>query len=197
MNYQNLSVQELLSTLINKGHADTLIQKFGSLRSIAKASFDEFAEAGLNKAEMDHIRNVLEISRKYSAKQSKISKISDPYDSYLLLAPLMEDLDQEVVRCILLDHRERVISIPVITVGTLNSSLVHPREMFKEAIRLNAKSMIMSHQHPSGDPTPSNDDHAITKRLTKAGEILGVSVIDHIIIGADGHYFSFYESALI
>ena len=85
-------------------------------------------------------------------------KVTTSHEGYLLLEPLMHNNEQEVVRTILLDERENVLSIPIITVGTLNSSLLHPRELFKEAIRENAHSLIIAHQHPSGDPTPSGDD---------------------------------------
>ena len=104
--------------------------------------------------------------------------------------------DREKFICIHLNIKNQIISFEVVSTGSLTSSIVHPREVYKGAILSNAASVIFMHNHPSGDPEPSNDDLEITKRLEKAGEILGISVLDHIIVGPK-KFFSFRESNLI
>ncbi|MGI6625551.1 MAG: JAB domain-containing protein [Limnochordia bacterium] len=96
-----------------------------------------------------------------------------------------------------MDKRRGVLATPLITMGTLSSCSVDPREIFKEAIRINAHSLIMAHQHPSGDPSPSQPDISTTQRVKDAGKILGIEVIDHVIIGKEGRYFSFFEGGLL
>jgi DNA repair protein RadC len=105
-----------------------------------------------------------------------------------LLTPGMADADREMFVVVLLDTKLVPIGTNIVSIGTLDASLTHPREVFKPAILLGAKSIIISHNHPSGDPTPSRDDIAITRRLEKAGEILGIQVLDHIIIGRGRHW---------
>ena len=191
---KNLTTKELFSTFLPEDKAHDLINHFQSLRVMARASHEELLEAGLCKTDIKQVRAVLELTRKYSVSQPKITHINNVSDSYKLLAPLMEDLDQEVVRCILLNERHRVLATPLITIGTLSSCLVDQREIFKEAIRLNAYALILAHQHPSGDPTPSGPDIDITQKAKEAGKILGVNVIDHIIICRDNRYYSFLEN---
>lgn len=193
----NKSTKELFAAFLPEKKADTLFANFNGLRTIARASNDEFLEVGLNKQEIKQVRAVLELGLKYAQPKAKIKKVFNAGDAYQLLAPLMQHLDQEVVRSILLDERHTVIDVPLITVGVLNSCLVDPRELFKEAVRRNAYALIIAHQHPSGDPKPSSDDITLTKRAVDAGEILGVNVIDHIIIGSKNNYFSFNQANLI
>lgn len=106
----------------------------------------------------------------------------------------MQDLDQEVIRCVLLDEHRNILATPLITMGTINSCCVDPREVFKEAIRINAHSLIMAHQHPSGDPSPSQPDIVTTQRIRDAGNILGIAVIDHVTIGKEGRFYSFFDA---
>jgi DNA repair protein RadC len=101
-------------------------------------------------------------------------------------------LDREVMRLLILDTKHQVIATPIVSVGTLNASMVHPREIFKDCIRRSAAAVIVVHNHPSGDPSPSSDDIQVTKRLRRAGEILGIDVLDHIIIG-DNRFVSLKE----
>ena len=95
-----------------------------------------------------------------------------------------------------LDGKNRIVAIDLVSIGSLNQSIVHPREVFKTALLSNAAALILVHQHPTGDPTPSSEDIAITRRLREAGEILGLKVLDHIIVG-DGEYISFVERGLL
>ena len=108
----------------------------------------------------------------------------------------LKGADREKFICIHLDGKNRIRHYEVVSVGSLNSSIVHPREVYKAAIKSNAASVIFIHNHPTGDPTPSSDDIAITKRLVGAGKILGIKVLDHIIVGDTTHY-SFSEENLL
>jgi DNA repair protein RadC len=108
----------------------------------------------------------------------------------------MADLDREMFVCLYLDHKNRVDGVHVVSVGSLAASLVHPREVFKGAMLANAAAIIVLHNHPSGDPTPSLEDRTITARLRAAGEILGIVLLDHVVVGADG-FRSFSEAGLL
>lgn len=98
--------------------------------------------------------------------------------------------------CLHLDGKNRIVCVDLVSIGSLNQSLVHPREVFKTALLSNAAAVLLIHQHPTGDPAPSTEDIAITRRLREAGEILGLKVLDHIIIGQD-EYLSFVERGLL
>jgi len=108
-------------------------------------------------------------------------------DAHRLLAPLLSPRPVEETWAVLLDARHRCIGLAQISVGTLTSSLVHPREVFGPAIRLGAAAILVAHNHPSGDPSPSADDIAVTRRLDEAGAILGIPLLDHVVIGQDGY----------
>ncbi len=123
-------------------------------------------------------------------------RIRSPSDVYRLLAPRMATLVQEEFHVIALDSQSAVLRDALITRGILNSSLVHPREVFRQAIAEAAAGVILAHNHPSGDPTPSADDRAVTRQLVEAGRLLDLPVYDHVVIG-DGRYASFVESGLL
>jgi len=114
--------------------------------------------------------------------------ISSPSDVYVLLRDDLGSTDRDIFLTLLLDTRQRVIGIHQVSIGSLNASIVHPRETFKAAILRNAASIILAHAHPSGDPEPSAEDLAITKRLKEAGDLLGVPVLDHLVV---------YENAFV
>lgn len=114
-------------------------------------------------------------------------------DVAALLRPLFAGLDREQFAVVLLDAKHRPIGMNVVSVGSLTASIVHPREVFRPAVALPAAAVILAHNHPSGDPAPSPEDIEITRRLRQAGEILGISVLDHVILGDEGH-FSFRDS---
>lgn len=122
-------------------------------------------------------------------------KIGTPFSLYKILRTLLEEEDRENFLVISLDTKNHINGINVISTGTLNSSLVHPREVFKMAILNNSNSIIIAHNHPSGDTEPSNEDIRVTDRLVECGKILGIEVLDHIIVG-DG-YYSFKEKGKI
>lgn len=121
-------------------------------------------------------------------------KISNPYDAYRLAKNFLINNDREkfVVAC--LDTKNQPVSIEVVSVGTVNSAIVHPREVFKTAVLTNASKIICFHNHPSGSINTSKEDETITERLRRSGEILGIELVDHIIVGDNDTYFSFKEN---
>lgn len=124
-------------------------------------------------------------------------KISNPYDAYKLIKNFLVDSDREkfVVAC--LDVKNQPLSIQIVSIGSVNSAIVHPREVFKVAILSNASKIICFHNHPSGNTNFSKEDENITNRLKECGEILGIELVDHIIVGDNGTYFSFKENCKI
>jgi DNA repair protein RadC len=121
--------------------------------------------------------------------------VREPADVAAMLRTIADELDREHTLAVLLDTRNRVIGINTVSVGTLNSTLVHPREVFKPAILANAASIILAHNHPSGDATPSSEDLALTQRMAQAGEILGIRVLDHLVLGEHGTFTAIMEAA--
>ena len=138
---------------------------------------------------------VKESSKVYEV-ESTISTPSDVRD-YIEQVFKLSIQAEEVVVMLVLDNKNNVIGAFEVSRGSLNASIVHPREVFKRALLLNGASIIIAHNHPSGDPTPSREDVDITKRLVEGGNILGINVLDHIIIGDNGRYRSFKEDSLI
>jgi DNA repair protein RadC len=118
-------------------------------------------------------------------------------DGARLLWAYLEGVDREHFVIVLLDQKNQVIGINTVSVGSLTASIVHPREVFKAAILANAATIICGHNHPSGDTVPSQEDRLMTSRLVSAGKLLGINVVDHIIIGRDGRYFSFADEGLL
>ena len=123
-------------------------------------------------------------------------KIHGPVNVQRLLIDRVKQLDQEVFYCVCIDAQSQVRAIHEVTRGTLTSSLVHPREVFRAAILAGAASIIVAHNHPSGDPTPSGDDRAVTRQVVDAGRLLDVPVVDHVILAGD-RYLSFAEAGLL
>lgn len=121
-------------------------------------------------------------------------KISNPYDAYRLAKNFLADSDGEKFVVICLDTKNQPVSIEIVSIGTINSAMVHPREVFKVAILSNASKIICFHNHPSGSTDFSKEYEVITNRLQKCGEILGIELVDHIVVGYDDKYFSFKEN---
>ena len=118
--------------------------------------------------------------------------LSKPCDSAAVLVPILQHEPAEVFAIVCLSAKHRVLAYHEVSRGTLDSTTVHPRDVFRAAILANARCLVLAHVHPSGDPTPSPDDHEVTRRLVAAGVLLGIDVLDHIIVG-DGRYVSFKE----
>ncbi len=123
--------------------------------------------------------------------------IRSPQDVATVVGEFLKETDREHFVTLLLDTKNAVIGINTVSVGILDSALVHPREVYKAAILANAASIILAHNHPSGDPTPSAEDKRVTQRLHEAGQLLGIEVLDHIVIGENGRFCSLKERGMI
>lgn len=137
---------------------------------------------------------VVKLNTKRYPLNKKIASPEDIYDTFQEVLAL-ENQAEEVFAMITLDTKNKITGVFEVSRGTVNASLVHPREVFKRALANNATSIVIAHNHPSGDTNPSNEDKMITSRLKEAGDIIGIKVLDHIIIG--DHYMSFRESGLL
>ena len=138
----------------------------------------------------------LKVVRERRQGYAQLRRIKGSQDVYKAFREWFDTLDREQFLVILLDEKNRILGFNVVSVGTLNASVVHPREVFKPAILANAASLILLHNHPSGHPEPSSEDNEITRRLKEAGDLLGIKVLDHVIIG-DDRYFSFADRHLL
>ena len=193
---ESLSEQELLACLLGRGIADEsvlvtaqrLLAAFGSLRGLAEASVEQLSAIhGIGPAKASQLKAAVEIARRVApGPPGRRPLIETMEAAAALLRPQLLDKPKEHVVALLLDNRHRLIRIAPIAVGSLSASLVHPRELFKEAIAASAAAVIVAHNHPSGDPDPSAHDLELTRRLTAAGELLGIEVLDHLIIAAQG-----------
>jgi len=201
-----LSSQELLALIIGRGVskksvmtiAQELLVKFGNIKAISQATIEELSQIkGIGFAKAAQIKACFELGKRQDLEpELKDFDIKDPQSVIKAIRTSIKDKAKEHFKLILLNTRNKIIGISTISIGTLNTSLVHPREVFKEAIIHNAMSVVLAHNHPSGDPEPSEDDLTITRRLVEAGKILGVEVIDHIIISKNG-FFSFKDKGLM
>lgn len=126
-------------------------------------------------------------------RQRKLSPaMTGPHDVYALMHSRLKDADREHVYALLLDTKNRLISAELISIGSLSASIIHPREILKPAIIASAASIILVHNHPTGDPTPSGEDVAFTRRFAKCGKLIGIDLLDHIVVG-NGHFHSLKE----
>jgi DNA repair protein RadC len=167
--------------------ARRLLHSFGSLAELAKASPEELIELhlpGLSKVKAVELSAALEIARRVANAPAVTESIQKPETVAKVLRPLVADADHELFLALPLDRKNRLKGRPVqISQGTVDTSLVHPREVFRECVRVSAASVIVAHNHPSGDPTPSAEDVRITKQLVAAGQVLGIPVLDHVVLG--------------
>lgn len=201
-----LSGQELLAVIIGRGVAgksvmtlsQELLSNFGSIGAINQATIEQLCEIkGIGPAKAAQLLACFELAERGKLDtEPKKYDIKSPETLVKILRSTLKDKAKEHFKLVILDSRNRIITITNVSTGTLNANLAHPREIFKDAISHNAASVILCHNHPSGDPEPSEDDLKITKQLTEAGKILGIEVLDHIIIGQE-KYFSFKDKSLI
>lgn len=187
-----LSTTELLAVVIGTGHgndnvlqlAQLLLAETDGLLGLSRATMHELRQVkGIGEVKAAQIKAALELGRR--AVKSPLVKrpiIRSPAEAANLLMPEMSNLEQEHMRVILLDTRNHVLSAPTIYIGSLNHSVLQVGEFFRTSIRDNAASIIVAHNHPSGDPSPSPEDVVVTRKLVEAGELLDISVLDHIII---------------
>jgi DNA repair protein RadC len=202
-----LSSAELLAIVLGTGAAgrsalglahEVLAWADGSLRRIAGQPVAALTKlAGIGAARAVAVHAALELGRRAACEERDDgAPMRSPRDVFAVFAPRLEDLPVEEFHVAVLDSQHRLERDVTITRGILNSSLVHPREVFREAIAERAAAVILVHNHPSGDPTPSPDDRVVTEQLAAAGRLLDIPVHDHVIIGR-GRYMSFAEAGLL
>lgn len=199
----SLSDAELLAILLRTGtDRDTAVQlahrllmtESGGagpgLRFLATATIEELMKIrGVGPVKAAQIKAAVELGRRLAASAVDRRSITGPADIAGMVMEDMRHLDREQFRVILLNTKNHVLAVELVSIGGLNSSPVHPREIFKQALRRSAAAVILVHNHPSGDPAPSDEDVNVTRRLQRAGELLGIAVLDHIVIG-DGRFIS-------
>ncbi|MFC5542216.1 MAG: DNA repair protein RadC [Bacilli bacterium] len=203
---QSLSNQELIAILLRTGTkresvlslANRVLIYFEKLHELKHATLEEIMSIkGIGQAKAVQLLAAIELGRRLSQKQVESRfTIRSPKDAASFLMPEMASLQQEHFVALYLNVKNQVIHKQTIFIGSLNSSIVHPREIFKEAVKRSAASIICAHNHPSGNAAPSPEDIEVTKRLQEAGFIIGIELIDHIIIG-DHQYYSLKEQGYI
>ncbi|WIV10596.1 DNA repair protein RadC [Proteiniborus sp. MB09-C3] len=202
-----LSNTELLAIIIRTGNREStaieisqklLAGKKEGISFLIDANLQEIMKVkGIGQCKAAQILAAVELGKRVmSSTHKEKSRITSPTDIVDILMLDMIHLKKEHFKIVMLDTKNQVIGIEDISIGSLNSSIVHPREVFKEAIVKSSASIILVHNHPSGDPAPSKEDIAITRRLAEGGEILGIKVLDHIIIG-NNRYISLKEKDII
>lgn len=192
-----LSVAELIALVLRTGGpgasvlalAERLLRVFGSLDALARAGDAELAAIpGLGPAKIAGLRAALELGdRQARVAMHPGTRFMGPEQVNAHFGPRMRRARQETFMVLLLDTRHRLIREVEVSRGSLNQSLVHPREVFAPALRESAAAILVVHNHPSGDPSPSREDHEVTRRLAKSGELLGIPLLDHVVIAAQGH----------
>jgi DNA repair protein RadC len=202
---QALANAELIAILLRVGVpgenavqvAQRLLHKFGGLSGLHRAPFEELvAQHGIGDAKAAQIKAAIELGRRLTLEApEERPTINSPADAAALVQYEMSALEQEHLRVFLMDTKNHVLDIVEVYRGSVNMSQVRIGEVFKAAIRRNATAVIVVHNHPSGDPTPSPDDVAVTRALVQAGKLLDVDVLDHLIIG-QGRYVSLKERGL-
>lgn len=202
----NLSNSELLAVILRTGSKDENVLKLSQkilsednkgLKNIAEGTIEKFKSyKGISNAKAAQLMALSELSKRISTLKIERIKITSPADAALVMMEEMRYYKKEYFKIILLDTKNNIKKISEISVGSLNSSIVHPREVFSEAVANSASSIILVHNHPSGESEPSHEDIVLTNRLDECGKILGIKVLDHIIIG-DGVFYSFKEEGLI
>lgn len=202
-----LSNQELLALILRTGTKDEsvlelsnrLLKHFQGLRLLKEASVEELTDLkGVGTAKAVQILASLELGRRIERLQFDEERytIRSPEDGARYVMEDMRFLSQEHFVCLYLNTKNQIISKQTIFIGSLNASIVHPREIFKEAFRRSAASIIAIHNHPSGDPSPSREDIEVTKRLVECGRIIGIDLLDHLIIG-DKKFISLKEKGYV
>lgn len=203
---ESLSNAQLLAIILRTGSGKKgvldlsigLLERFETLRDIDSASISDLLSIdGLGMAKIAQIKAAFELGKRLMAESfENMPVFSSAQAVFSYLAPKIKNLKKEIFLCLLLDSKNRLMKEVRVSEGTLNRSLIHPREAFREAVREAAQSVIFVHNHPSGDPSPSKDDITVTERLRNAGEIIGIDVLDHIIIG-DGRFVSLKDIFMI
>jgi len=202
----SLSDSELLAIVIGTGTrnktsldlSQQVISEFGSLGALGKASLEELSKLdGIGAAKAARVLACVELGKRLNSLSVATRHcISRPEEVVHLLMLEMRYLDREFFKAVVLNTKNEVIKVLDISIGSLSSSIVHPRELYKSVLKHNGAGLIVAHNHPSGNPAPSSEDINLTKRLKQAGEILGIELLDHIILG-DGNFVSLKEQNLV
>jgi DNA repair protein RadC len=205
-----LSLHELLAIVLGRGvkgesvmnTAQKIVSKFGTLEALQEASLEDIQEIkGLGPAKACQLKACLELSKRFNKalqpdkNKRKNKTLTSAKEVYEALRKKIGGLKKENFVVVSLDTRNKIIAVDTVFVGTLNSSLVHPREIFETAIRRHAAGIVVAHNHPSGDPEPSDEDIKVTKLLTEAAKVMGIEMPDHLIIG-EGKYFTFRDNVI-
>ena len=204
---ENLSNEELISIILKTGTKKLsvkevslkLLEEIGDMKNLKNVGINSLKKIdGIGRVKAIEIKAALELGRRVYTSNNKIDKIilNSSDIIYNFFRNILIDKKQEYFYCVYLDSRNKYIDKKCLFIGTINSSVVHPREVFKEAYLLSASGIICIHNHPSGDVTPSKEDINLTKKLKEISLIHGIKLIDHIIIGND-NYFSFFDNDMI
>lgn len=192
---ENLSDSELLAILLNTGSknenvidmSNRLISMYG-LSSLSSCSLNELRLIkGIGFSKASRIISAFELSKRVNSGKICEKVIRNSSDVAAYYMEKLKDKKKEYFIAVFLDSKNKMIKDEVVSIGTLNSSLIHPREIFKSAIKESANSLILVHNHPSGDPTPSIEDENVTSKLIEAGKLVDIKVLDHIVVGRDGY----------
>jgi DNA repair protein RadC len=205
-----LSDSELIAILLRTGVtgknvvdlARELLQQFGSLNGLSRCGLDELKKIrGIKRDKALHLVAAFQLGQRLAHETLAKQKIDSPELVNELVGSEMRMLRTEAMRVILLDTRYHLIRTEEISTGSVNESIAHPREIFRPAVIASAYAVIVVHNHPSGDPSPSQADHSLTRRLAEAAELMQIKLLDHIIIGAQSNngpgYFSFKEAGVL
>ncbi|WP_438347116.1 RadC family protein [Paenibacillus sp. FA6] len=201
-----LSHAELLAILLRTGShkesaihlAQRIMNQVGSIRNLVDLSIDELTQIkGIGNAKAVQLKAAIELGQRLvKSRMGDTVTIRSPRDAVDLLNEQLRYLQKEHFVCLFLNTKNHVIAQETLSMGSLNASIVHPREVFRAAIKCSSASIVCAHNHPSGDPTPSPEDISLTSRLVEAGHIIGIEVLDHVIIG-DGDFVSLKEQGLM
>jgi len=197
-----LSDTALISVLIGEDgdeRARALLERHPLPDGLWRVSAEDLITLpGLGPAAASRVLACLEVSRRAAVwRAAPRQTVTTPEDVVALCWPQMRGADREHFWALALNTKNHLLRIVEVSVGSLNASIVHPRELFKEAVRLSAASVVVVHNHPSGDPTPSGADIQLTRRLVKAGDVLGIELLDHVVIGDGGEHASLRELGLM
>ena len=203
---ESLSDTELLAIILRIGGKEStaidlarhLLKNFGGFRGLDVKSVAELCRLkGIGPAKAAQIKAALEVGKRLFREPSKLKdKVESSADVYRVVNPHLRDLHREVFKVIFLTGRNSIIAEKIIFEGSLSESLVSPREIIKEAVAESAAAVVLVHNHPSGDPTPSEEDKRVTGQIKHACELVGINVLDHLIIGKED-YFSFADKGLM
>ena len=200
-----LSLQELLAIVLGRGTREAsalvlayqLLERFGDIVALGRTSLDDLKKIpGIGFVRACQLVASFEIGKRFARDPGVIgSPIRGPGDIARMFMDEMRHLDKEHFKAALLNTKNQVLKVVTVSIGSLNASIVHPREILKPAISASAASVILVHNHPTGDPAPSREDVEFTRRFAKCGELIGIRLLDHVVIGS-GRYRSLKESGV-